>query len=63
MGNEKIEFDRKKLEEGIAFIVTESYALGRFDEDTTDFEQAIKKWIDTRGTYDVGSYELDEEEH
>lgn len=63
MGNEKIEFDSKKLEEGIAFIVTESYALGRFDEETADFEQAIKNWIDTRGTYDLGSYELDEGEH
>lgn len=63
MGNGKIEFDRKNLEEGIAYIVSEAYALGRFDEETTDFEQAIKNWIDTRGTYDLGSYDLDEEEH
>lgn len=63
MGNETIKFDRKKLEEGIAYIVNEAYALGRFDEETADFEQAIKNWIDTRGTYDLGSYDLDEEEH
>lgn len=61
MGNETIKFDRKKLEEGIAYIVNEAYALGRFDEETTNFEQAIKKWIDTRGTYDLGAYDLDEE--
>lgn len=62
VGNEKIEFDRKKLEEGISYIVNEAYALGRFDEETTDFEQAIKKWVDTRGTYELGMYELDKEE-
>jgi len=59
LGNEKIKFDRKKLEEGIDFIVDEGMVLGRFDEDPTDFKNAIKKWIETRGTYELAMYELD----
>lgn len=33
--------------------------LGRYDEDPTDFKNAIKKWIETRGTYELATYELD----
>ncbi|WP_270245067.1 hypothetical protein [Lactococcus lactis] len=60
-GNEKIEFDRKELEEGMAYIVSEAYGLGRYDEETTDFEQAIKKWIDTRGAFELPAYFLDDD--
>ncbi|MDG4967132.1 hypothetical protein OGZ37_11220 [Lactococcus lactis] len=59
MENEKIEFDKKVLEEGIDFILGESMVLGRYDEDPTDFKNAIKKWIETRGTYELVTYELD----
>ncbi len=58
-GNEKIEFDKKVLEEGIDFIVGEGMVLGRFDDDPADFRRSIKKWIDTRGAYELPMYELD----
>lgn len=59
MENEKIEFDKKVLEEGIDFILGEGMVLGRYDDDPTDFKNAIKKWIETRGTYELATYELD----
>lgn len=62
MESEKIEFDKQTLVDGIAYIVSEAYALGRFDEDTTTFEHEIKKWINSKGAYDLTEYELREED-